>query len=222
MPAEAEDVMTSRDIALAEATGGRLHMMHVSSAGSIELVRRAKTRGVRVTAEICPHHFSLTDESLRTFDARFKTNPPLRGPMHLQACIEGLQDGTIDVICSGHSPLAAEKTMREFDQAPFGASGIETVLGLVATMLVEPGHLDWSAAIEKMTINPARILGVQKGTLAIGADADVTIIDPDARWTVDPAQFRSKGANTPFAEKELRGRADTVIVGGRVKWMADS
>jgi dihydroorotase len=218
MPAEAEDVMTSRDIALAEATGGRLHLMHVSTAGSVELVRRAKRRGVKVTAEVCPHHFCLTDESLRSFDANYKTNPPLRGPRHVQACIEGLIDGTIDAVCSDHAPLAAEKKSRELDYAPFGIAGLETVLGLVVTKLILAGHLDWPAAVAKLSTNPARILGIKKGTLAIGADADVTIIDPQAQWRVEPARWRSKSANTPFAGWELTGRAEMVIVGGRVKY----
>ena len=222
MPAEAEDVMTSRDIALAEATGGRVHMMHVSSAGSVELIRRAKSRGVPVTTEVCPHHFTLTDESLRTFDSNFKMSPPLREQRHVDTRIAGLIDGTIDVICTDHAPHALEKKMRELDQAPFGIVGLETSLGLVITRLIEAGHLDWSQALAKMTINPARILGIDdtKGTLRIGADADVTVIDPDVRWTVDPKKFHSKSANTPFAGWELHGRADTVIVGGRVKYRA--
>jgi dihydroorotase len=218
MPAAAEDVMTSRDIALAEATGGRLHIMHVSTCNSVDALRRAKIRGVRVTAEATPHHFTLTDESLRTFDANFKMNPPLRGQEHVDAVIAGLADGTIDVIASDHAPHAREKKMRELDQAPFGIVGLETSLGLVVTKLIEPGHLDWPTAIRKMSLNPARILGVNKGTLKIGADADVTIIDPKARWTVDPAKFRSKSANTPYTGWQLTGRADTVIVGGRVKY----
>ncbi len=217
MPAVAEDVMTARDIALAEATGGRIHIMHVSSSGSIELIRRAKARGVRVTTEVCPHHFTLTDESLRSFDSNFKMSPPLRGQEHVDACIAAVADDTIDVICTDHAPHAREKKMRELDLAPFGIVGLETALGLVITRLVEPGHLDWSAALAKMTINPARILGINKGTLAIGADADVTVIDPDVLWSVDPASFRSKSVNTPFAGWKLRGRADTVIVSGRVK-----
>lgn len=220
MPAAAEDVMTSRDISLAHATGGRLHIMHVSTAGSVELVRRAKNRGVRVTTEVCPHHFTLTDECLRTFDANFKMSPPLRAREDMLACIAGLKDGTIDVICTDHAPHAREKKMRELDAAPFGVVGLETALGIVSTCLVQAGHLDWPTAIEKMTINPARILGIPKGTLKIGADADVTIIDPAARWTVDLHKFRSKSSNTPFAGWELTGRADTVIVGGRVKYVA--
>jgi dihydroorotase len=219
MPAVAEDVMTSRDIALAEATGGRIHIMHVSSAGSVDLIRRAKARGVRLTTEVCPHHFTLTDECLRTFDSNFKMSPPLRSQDHVNACIAGLADGTIDVICTDHAPHSLEKKMRELDQAPFGIVGLETALGLVVTRLIEPGHLDWPSAIAKMTINPARILGIHraKGTLRVGADADVTVIDPEVRWTVDPAKFRSKSTNTPFAGWKLQGRADTVIVGGRIK-----
>ncbi|MFH1921766.1 MAG: dihydroorotase, partial [Planctomycetota bacterium] len=218
IPAAAEDVMTSRDIALAEATGGRLHVMHVSTGGSIHAIRRAKRRNVRVTAEVTPHHFTLTDECLRTFDSNYKMSPPLRGQGHVDACVEGLQDGTLDVIATDHAPHAKEKKMQELDRAPFGVVGLETALGLVVTRLIEPGHLDWPTVLSKMTVNPARILGINKGTLAIGADADVTIIDPEVRWTVDPAEFRSKSANTPFAGWELKGRAHAVIVGGTVKF----
>jgi dihydroorotase len=220
MPAAAEDVMTGRDIVLAEATGGRIHIMHISTTGSVELVRRAKRRGVRVTTEVCPHHFTLTDESLRSFDSNFKMSPPLRAKTDVEACIGGLVDGTIDVICTDHAPHAAEKKMQELDRAPFGIVGLETALGLVSTQLIGPGHLSWPQAIEKLTINPARVLRLNKGTLAIGADADVTIIDPDHEWIVDPTRFRSKSRNTPFAGRKLRGRADTVIVGGKVKYRA--
>jgi dihydroorotase len=218
MPPAAEDVMASRDIALAEATGGRFHLMHVSTGGSVDAVRRAKRRGIHVTTEVCPHHFTLTDENLRSFDSNFKTNPPLRGAGHVKGCIDGLIDGTIDVIASDHAPHAQEKKMQELDQAPFGIVGLETSLGLVITRLIEPGYLDWPAALAKMTCNPARILHIPKGTLQIGADADVTIIDPHVRWTVDPGQFRSKSRNTPFAGWQLTGRAEIVIVGGRVKF----
>jgi dihydroorotase len=217
IPAAAEDVMTSRDIALAEATGGRLHIMHVSTVNSVDALRRAKSRGVRVTAEAAPHHFTLTDESLRTFDSNFKMNPPLRGREHVEAVIAGLADGTIDVIASDHAPHAPEKKMRELDQAPFGIVGLETSLALVITHLIEPGHLDWPTAIRKMSLGPAQILGIDRGTLHIGAVADVTVIDPKKRWTVDPGQFLSKSVNTPYAGCELTGRADVVIVGGRVK-----
>ncbi len=222
MPVAAEDVMVSRDIALAEATRGQYHLMHVSTGNSVDAVRRAKRRGVRVTTEVTPHHFTLTDECLRSFDSNFKMNPPLRGAGHIKGCIDGLIDGTIDVIASDHSPHAQEKKMQELDRAPFGIVGLETSLGLVVTRLIEPGHLDWPAALARMTCNPARILHLAKGTLQIGADADVTIIDPKIRWTVDPADFRSKSTNTPFAGWELTGRAEVVIVGGRVKFRRKS
>jgi dihydroorotase len=218
IPAAAEDVMISRDISLAEATGGRLHIMHVSTAAGLDAIRRAKRRGVRVTTEVTPHHFTLTDECLRSFDSNYKMNPPLRGPEHVAACIAGLVDGTIDAIATDHAPHSKEKKMQELDQAPFGVVGLETALGLVITKLIEPGHLDWPTALAKMTVNPARILGIDKGTLAIGADADVTIIDPAVRWVVNPAEFRSKSSNTPFGGWELKGRAETVIVGGKVKF----
>ena len=218
MPAAAEDVMTSRDIALAEATGGKYHLMHVSTAGSVDIVRRAKRRDVRVTTEVTPHHFTLTDECLRSFDSNFKMSPPLRGKEHVEAILAGLADGTIDVIASDHAPHAKEKKMQELDQAPFGIVGLETMLGLVITKLITPGVLDWSKAIRKMTINPAKVLGISKGTLSIGADADITVIDPTAKWTVDPGQFHSKSSNTPFAGMELTGRAEMVIVGGKVKF----
>jgi dihydroorotase len=218
MPAAAEDVMVSRDISLAQVTGGKIHIMHVSTAGAVDIVRRAKSRGVRVTTEVCPHHFCLSDESLRAFDSNYKMSPPLRSPDDVEACIAGLRDGTIDVICTDHAPHALEKKMRELDVAPFGIVGLETALGLVVTKLIEPGILDWPSAIEKLTLNPARILGINKGTLAVGADADVTIIDPAYEWTVDPSHFHSRSRNTPFAGWRLRGRADTVIVGGEVRY----
>ncbi len=222
IPAAAEDLMTARDVALAEATGGRLHMMHVSTAGSVDAVRSAKRRGVRVTAECAPHHFTLTDECLRGRDANFKMNPPLRSREHVEACIAGLVDGTIDAIASDHAPHAKEKKLRGLMRAPFGIIGLETTLGLVVTQLIEPGHLDWPGALALLTVNPARILGIPKGTLALGAEADVTIIDPDVRWTVDTAQFHSKSTNAPFAGWELKGRADTVLVGGKVKFRSYS
>ena len=218
MPADAESVMTGRDISLAESTGGRLHLMHISTAGSIELIRRAKARGARLTAEVSPQHFSLTDEALRSFDSNKKMNPPLRGQMHLEACIAGLKDGTLDVIASDHQPQAVEKKMRELDQAPFGVIALETTLSVVVTKLIRPGHLDWLTALEKMTIRPARVLGIPKGTLKIGADADVTIIDPDATWTVEPDALFSKSRNSPYLGETLYGRASTVIVSGIVKF----
>ena len=171
-----------------------------------------------MTAEATPHHFSLTDECLRTFDSNFKMNPPLRGREHVEAVIAGLIDGTIDAIASDHAPHAREKKMQELDQAPFGIVGLETSLGLVITKLIEPGYLDWPTAIRKMSLNPAQILGIPKGTLHVGADADITVIDPKVRWKVDPAEFQSKSTNSPFVGWELIGRAEMVIVAGQVKF----
>ena len=218
LPTEAEDMMTARDLRLAEATGGRLHLMNISSAESVELIRRAKTRGVTVTAEVSPHNFSLTDESLRSFNSNCKVNPPLRDQRCIEACVAGLQDGTLDVIASSHAPRASEKKMQELDQAPFGISALETALALVISELIEPGHLNWDSALEKLTVNPARVLGLAKGTLEIGADADVTIIDPHHQWTVTRSSFRSKSCNTPYLRRSLKGRADTVLVGGEVRF----
>jgi dihydroorotase len=222
MPAQAEDVMTGRDLCLAQATGGRLHLINISSGGSVELVRRAKARGVSVTVGICPPHFSMTDEHLRSFDSNCKLNPPLRSQDHVDECIAGLRDDTIDAICSGHAPRPAEKKMQELDQAPYGMVSLETTLAMAVTKLVEPGLLSWSKLIEKLSTNPARILGLTgKGTLAVGADADITLIDPDARWRVDPKSFRSKSSNSPLGGWELRGRAEAVIVAGDVKFSRD-
>ena len=218
MPAAAEDIMVGRDIALAEMTGGHVHLMTISTAGAVDQIRRAKAKGVRVTAEVTPHHLALTDAELQTFDSNCKVDPPLRSQEHIDALIAGLKDSTIDVICSDHQPFASEKKDRELDLAPFGISGLETLLPISIRTLIEPGHLDWSELIAKLTSGPSTVLGIQKGTLQKFADADVTVIDPEARWTIDSATFRSKGRNTPFAGWEVRGRAHTVIVGGDVRY----
>ena len=218
MPATAEEVMIGRDTALAESTAGRLHVMHVSTAGGVALVRAAKARGVRVTAEACPHHFTLTDESLRTFDANCKMSPPLRTAADVEAIIAGIADGTIDCIATDHAPHAREKKMLELDRAPFGILGLETAIGLSVTRLVAPGHLGWPRLVEAMSTLPARILGLDRGTLRTGSPADVTIIDPDRSWKVDVRSFRSKSINSPFDGWTLRGRAVATIVGGRVKY----
>jgi dihydroorotase len=218
MPAAAEEVMIGRDTALAESTGGRLHVMHVSTAGGVALVRAAKARGVRVTAEACPHHFTLTDESLRTFDANCKMSPPLRTAADVEAIIAGIADGTIDCIATDHAPHAREKKMLELDRAPFGILGLETAIGLSVMRLIVPGHLGWPRLVEAMSTLPARILGLDRGTLRTGSPADVTIIDPDRTWKVDVKSFRSKSINSPFDGWTLRGRAVATIVAGRVKY----
>jgi dihydroorotase len=218
MPAAAEEVMVHRDIALAELTGSRLHIMHVSTAGSVDLIRRARQHGVRVSGEACPHHFTLTDKCLRAFDSNFKMAPPLRTQADVEAIIGGLKDGTLEVIATDHAPHAPEKKMRELTDAPNGIIGLETLLPICILSLIEPGHLTWPQLIEKLTINPARVLGIDRGALRPGAAADVTIIDPAAEWTIDPTTFRSKSRNCPFAGWKVRGRAHAVIVSGQVRF----
>lgn len=216
IPASAEEVMVARDILLAEETGCRVHIAHVSTAGSVRLVREAKTRGVRVTAEATPHHFTLTDEAVMDYDTSTKVNPPLRTAADVAAVKEGLADGTIDVIATDHAPHTIEEKDVEYDKAPFGLVGLETAVGLVWTELVAAGVLTPLQAIVKMTLNPAGVLGIPKGTLETGADADITIIDPEWTETVDANLFESKGRNTPFNGRLLKGLPVATIVGGRI------
>ncbi len=215
VPAAAEDVMVARNLALAELTGARLHLAHLSTAGSVRMVRDAKTRGIRVTAEACPHHFMLTEEACCGYNTHAKMNPPLRTGADVQAIKDGLRDGTIDVIATDHAPHAAQEKQQEFAAAPNGIVGLETAWPLTLT-LVEEGVLTLEAAVAKLTTEPARAFSLQKGTLAPGADADVAIADLHEGWEVDPARFRSKSRNTPFAGWKVKGRITTTIVGGRV------
>jgi dihydroorotase len=216
IPACAEEVMVARDILLAEETGCRVHIAHVSTAGSVRLLREAKARGVKVSAEAAPHHFTLTDEAVMGFNTYTKVNPPLRTVEDVAAVRLGLSDGTIDVIATDHAPHTAEEKDTEYENAPFGMVGLETAVGLVWTELVAAGVLTPVQAITKMTLNPARILGIPKGTLETGADADITIIDPELSESVAPAMFASKGRNTPFAGRVLKGLPWATIVGGRI------
>ncbi len=213
IPRSAEDVMTGRDISLAELTGCRLHIAHVSTAGSVRLIRDAKSRGVKVTAETCPHYFSLTEEAVRGYNTMAKMNPPLRTADDVAAIKQGLKDGTIDVIATDHAPHALDEKSGEFDYAPFGVVGLETALGLTLK-LVDEGALSLSEAVRKLTHNPASILKIGKGTLTAGSAADITIIDLTIEWTVDASQFKSRSKNTPFNGWKLKGRAVQTIVGG--------
>ena len=215
IPRAAEDVMTGRDISLAELTGARLHIAHVSTAGSVRLVRDAKSRGVKVTAETCPHYFSLTEEAVRGYNTMAKMNPPLRTADDVAAIKQGLKDGVIDVIATDHAPHAMDEKSGEFDYASFGVVGLETAVGLSFKLVLE-GTLTLNDVVSRMSSNPAKILNLNKGTLSAGADADITIIDPNIEWTVDSAQFKSKSKNTPFNGWKLKGRAVQTIVGGKL------
>jgi dihydroorotase len=222
-PSAAEEIMVARDIILAELTGGTLHILHVSTAGSVELIRRGKEKSIKVSGEACPHHFLLTDECLQTYDSNFKMSPPLRGKKDVAAIIAGLKDNTIEVLCTDHAPHASEKKLRELEHAPNGILGLETFLPLCIHGLIAPGHLTWSQMIEKMTCNPSRILRLPgKGSLMPGMDADVTVIDPSLKWSIDKNQFKSKSRNTPFHGWEVTGRATMAIVHGEVRYQLPS
>jgi dihydroorotase len=216
VPAAAEEIMVARDILLAELTGGHVHLCHLSTRGSVELIRRAKEKGLRVTAEACPHHFTLTHEACEGYNTHAKMNPPLREPEDREAIRQALRDGTIDVICTDHAPHHYDAKEREFDDAPNGIIGLETALGLAISELVESGLLSLPELVSRMSLMPARIFGLQGGSLAPGSPADVVVFDPAAEWTVRPEEFYSKSRNTPFAGRRLRGRAETTIVRGQV------
>ncbi len=218
IPSSAEEVMVARDIRLAEITGSRLHIAHVSSAGTVELIRAAKKRGVKVTAEVTPHHLTLTDEIVAKsgFSTNTKVNPPLRTESDRQALLAGLKDGTIEVIATDHAPHTLEEKDREYNFAPCGISGLETAVPLVWTELIEQNVLGVEQLVACLTINPARILGLAKGSLAVGAEADLTIIDPALSQTVRVAEFVSLGKNSPFDGFNLKGWPVATIVGGRL------
>jgi dihydroorotase len=216
IPAAAEEIHVARDIILSELTGGHIHLCHMSTRGSAELIRRAKDRGLRVTAEVTPHHFTLTHEACEGYNTSAKMNPPLREATDVEALRQALKDGTVDVIATDHAPHHYDAKEREFDDAPNGILGLETAFGLAVTELVAPGILALSDLLYRMSTRPAQIFNLPGGTMAVGAPGDVTILDPDATWTVDPARFYSKSRNTPFAGRRLTGRAEATIVRGRV------
>ena len=213
-PAAAEEIILARDAALAALTGGKLHVCHVSTAGAVEIIRRAKDRGVNITAEVTPHHLTLTETAVLGYDTQAKVNPPLRTQADADALIAGLTDGTLDAVATDHAPHLPAEKICEFDLAPFGIIGLETALGSLMS-LVHGGQLPLPTLISKLTAEPARIIGGGYGTLAAGAAADVTIFDPDFSWTVDPEAFASKGRTTPLTGQTLRGRVMLTIYSGQ-------
>ncbi len=215
-PAIAEELMVMRDAMLAEETGAHVHIQHVSTAKSVDIVRRMKKRGVAITCETCPQYFTLTEDEVLTCGSMARINPPLRTKRDVEAIIRGLQDGTIDVIATDHAPHSKEEKSRPLEKAPSGMVGLETSLAVTLTSLYHTGKMELSDIIRRMTFNPAAILRLGTGRLAIGADADVTIFDPDEVWVVDPEEFASKGHNTPFTGRELKGRVKYTIAGGKV------
>ncbi len=220
MPRAAEDLIVARDILLAELTGGHVHLAHMSTAGSVRLIRDAKSRGVRVTAEVTPHHLTLTDVCCEGYNTNAKMNPPLREPADVEAMKGALADGTIDCIATDHAPHPYDAKEAEFDFAPFGVVGLETALGIATAELVEPGIMSLPQLVRCLTSVPARVVHLPGGTLGRNAPADVTIFDPGEAWTVDPGTFHSKSRNTPFAGRPLKGRVRRTIVGGHVVYDA--
>ena len=219
-PAAGEEVIVMRDILLAELCDAPLHCQHLSSSGSVRLLREARSRGIKITGEVCPHHIALTDESVRSFDTNFKMNPPLRAQGDVDALIEGVADGTITILASDHAPHCDYEKEVEFDCAPFGIAGLETELGLFLDILVHKKRaIDVAKLVEMFTVNPARLLRLDRGTLSPGVPADVTLIDPELEWTVDKAAFYSRSRNTPFHGMTLRGRAVRTIVAGETVWV---
>ncbi len=216
MPSVAEEIMIARDIMLAEYTGGRFHVAHISTRDSVELVRMAKARGIKITAEATPHHFALTDETVRGFDTNTKMNPPLRTEKDRQAVVDGLRDGTIDTIASDHAPHAFEEKEAEYIYAPFGIVGLETALGLTLTQLIHQNVISWQQLISLFTVNPYRILNLPAPSIKTGAPANLTIFSPEEKWTVDAGKFLSKSSNSPFIGTQLTGKPFAVINNGQI------
>jgi len=216
IPAEAEEIMVIRDILLARLSGGHVHLAHISTKGSVELIRWGKERGINVTAEACPHHLSLTEESVRGYDTNAKMNPPLRTAKDVEALREAVKDGTIDLIATDHAPHHYDEKEREFADAPNGIVGLETALAVAVTNLVEEGYLTFSDLVDRMACSPARLFKLPGGSLRRGVAADVTVFDPKARWKVDPSRFLSKGRNSPYNGMPLTGRPACTIVAGSV------
>jgi dihydroorotase len=221
IPSEAEEIMAIRDILLARRTGGHVHLCHMSTKGSVELIRWGKARGINVTAEVCPHHLSLTEAEVEGYNTNAKMNPPLRTAEDVEALQQAVRDGTIDVVATDHAPHHYDEKEREFPDAPNGIVGLETALAVLVTWLVVPGVIDYATLVEKMACAPARVFHLPGGTLRRGSVADVTVFDPEREWVVDPARFRTKGRNTPYAGQTLRGMAMCTVVDGRVVHRTD-
>ncbi len=219
---ESEYRRVQRDIELAEKTGAAIHIAHISCRRSIELVREAKKSGLRLTCEVAPHHFILSEEELAGYDTNFKMNPPLRSKDDIEAIINGLNDGTVDVIASDHAPHTENEKEIEFDRAEFGVTGLETLLSAGITGLVEKNILSLSEFVKKVSCNPARILGLKKGALSAGSDADITVIDPAAEWTVKPEEFASKSKNSPFLGRTFKGVVEYTVCGGKIVYRREA
>ena len=221
-PRVGEEIVVARNILLSELCNSPIHCQHISSGGSVRLLRDAKARGVKISGEVCPHHIALTDQFLQTFDSNYKMNPPLRTERDIEALLEGLADGTLDILCSDHAPHAFYEKEVELDQAPFGITGLETEFGLFCDILVHKRKVvDLGRLIAMFTANPARLLSLDRGTLATGAPADVTLIDPNLEWTFDKEKSQSLSRNTPFHGVQLKGRAVRTIVAGKTVWKCE-
>jgi dihydroorotase len=222
IPAASEDVMVARDILLAELTGARFHVAHISSRYSVDMVAFAKARGIAVTCEATPHHFTLTDADMPSYDSNFKMKPPLRSACDTGAVTQGIVAGTVDAIATDHAPHAGSEKMQEFEKCPFGIIGFETAVGLALERLVHPGKISLARMVELFTIGPARVLNLASGRLSTGAPADVTILNPDRPWTYDVNKSASKSRNSPFHGQSFRGGPVATIVGGRIVWKAET
>src|SRR5712671_7086916 len=215
-PAAGEEAIVMRNILLAELCDHHIHCQHISTAGSVRLLREARARGIKISGEVCPHHVALTDEAIQNFDTNHKMNPPLRAKEDVAALLEGIADSTLDILCSDHAPHAQFEKEVEFDAAPFGIVGLETELGLFLDLLVHKTKtIELPRLIEMFTVNPARLLQMEAGTLSVDRAADITLIDPELEWTVDSSAFQSMSCNTPFDDWKLKGRAVRTIVGGK-------
>ncbi len=221
IPREADEIMAIRDILLARRTGGHIHLCHMSTKGSVELIRWGKDRGIKVTAEVCPHHLSLTEEAVGDYDTNAKMNPPLRTAEDVEWLQQAVKDGTIDCVATDHAPHHYDEKEREFADAPNGIVGLETALAVVHTWLVASGILTLPQLVDRMACTPARLFNLPGGTLKPGAAADITVFDPSAQWTVDAKQFRTKGRNTPYQGKTLSGRVQLTLVGGQLVYQLE-